>query len=80
MIIFQLGDDSHIAGKDFTVADAVFFPQLAFLIRVGLRTTPRFPRLTAYYEMLKQRASIRATWPPYWTGTDDLISCLISDF
>ncbi|XP_076610112.1 glutathione S-transferase A-like [Chaetodon auriga] len=54
-----------LAGKTFTLADVAIFPSIAFLLHYGLRKE-RYPKLTAYYNGLKDRPSIKATWPPTW--------------
>ncbi|XP_078690325.1 glutathione S-transferase A-like [Branchiostoma floridae x Branchiostoma belcheri] len=62
----KLGPGSHIAGKDFTVADATFWPSLAFLVRLGMPIQTCCPNLAKYYEMVKQRPTVQETWPPHW--------------
>ncbi|XP_076610566.1 glutathione S-transferase A-like [Chaetodon auriga] len=54
-----------MAGKTFTLADVAIFPSVAFLFRYGLREE-RYPKLAAYSNGLKDRPSIKATWPPKW--------------
>ncbi|XP_076610113.1 glutathione S-transferase A-like [Chaetodon auriga] len=54
-----------MAGKTFTLADVAVFPCIAFLFHYGLREE-RYPKLAAYYNGLKDRPSIKATWPPTW--------------
>ncbi|XP_066524444.1 glutathione S-transferase rho [Hoplias malabaricus] len=56
---------SYIAGKSFSLADVVCFPYIAFLPRFGLNRE-RYPRMMEYYEMVKERPSVKATWPPHW--------------
>ncbi|XP_051811633.1 glutathione S-transferase A-like isoform X1 [Acanthochromis polyacanthus] len=60
--------DCCLAGKEFTLADVVFFPSVAFLFRLGL-SSERYPALEKYYSSLKDRPSIKATWPPHWQTT-----------
>uniref|UniRef100_A0A3Q1EPZ0 Glutathione S-transferase rho n=1 Tax=Acanthochromis polyacanthus TaxID=80966 RepID=A0A3Q1EPZ0_9TELE len=60
--------DCCLAGKEFTLADVLFFPNVAFLFRLGL-SSERYPALTKYYNGLKDRPSIKATWPPHWQTT-----------
>ncbi|XP_076610111.1 glutathione S-transferase A-like [Chaetodon auriga] len=54
-----------VAGKTFTLADVAIFPSVAFLFRYGLREE-RYPKLAAYSNGLKDRPSIKASWPPTW--------------
>ena len=61
--IFQTGD--YVAGKDFTLADTTFFSFLAFCVRTGVELDS-LPNLKAYYERVKSRPSVTATWPPHW--------------
>ncbi|TRY97377.1 hypothetical protein DNTS_032897 [Danionella cerebrum] len=56
---------SYLAGRSFSMADVVCFPVVAYFPR--LHCPPeRCPRLMEYYHMLKERASIKASWPPGW--------------
>ncbi|XP_051811638.1 glutathione S-transferase A-like [Acanthochromis polyacanthus] len=57
--------DCCLAGQEFTLADVLFFPLIAFLFHFGL-SSERYPALAKYYNSLKDRPSIKATWPPYW--------------
>jgi len=63
------GGGHFIAGEVFTVADAIFFPTLAFLVRMGLHLMPKFPELATYYNHMVARDSIKATWPPHWVDS-----------
>ncbi|XP_026156340.1 glutathione S-transferase rho [Mastacembelus armatus] len=56
---------SFLAGKSFTLADVTVYPGIAFAFRFGL-CEKRYPKLAAYYNSLKERPSIKATWPPNW--------------
>ncbi|XP_077404206.1 glutathione S-transferase A-like [Vanacampus margaritifer] len=55
----------HMAGTSFTLADVIIFPTVANLFRFGL-SAERYPKLAAYYALLKDRPSIKASWPPHW--------------
>ncbi|CAB1442940.1 unnamed protein product [Pleuronectes platessa] len=61
----QKTSGSFVAGKSFSLADVSVFPGVAYLFRFGL-TEERYPQLTAYYNSLKERPSIKASWPPTW--------------
>ncbi|CAF0819172.1 unnamed protein product [Didymodactylos carnosus] len=54
-----------IAYSTFTLADVMFFPELALSVRFGLKLD-HFPFLRNYYETLMTRPSIRKTWPYHW--------------
>ncbi|XP_070840052.1 glutathione S-transferase A-like isoform X4 [Chaetodon trifascialis] len=54
-----------VAGKTFTLADVAFYPSVAGLFRYGL-CEERYPKLAAYYNSLKDRPSIKGSWPPTW--------------
>uniref|UniRef100_A0A3Q0SIH3 Glutathione S-transferase rho n=1 Tax=Amphilophus citrinellus TaxID=61819 RepID=A0A3Q0SIH3_AMPCI len=56
---------SHLAGPSFTLADVVVFPTVATLFRFGL-SAERYPKLGEYYNLLKERPSVKASWPPHW--------------
>uniref|UniRef100_A0A3Q1EBB4 Glutathione S-transferase rho n=1 Tax=Acanthochromis polyacanthus TaxID=80966 RepID=A0A3Q1EBB4_9TELE len=60
--------DCCLAGKEFTLADVLVFPVIAYMFRSGL-SSERYPALGKYYNSLKDRPSIKATWPPTWQGT-----------
>ncbi|KAM9823733.1 glutathione S-transferase A-like [Neosynchiropus ocellatus] len=54
-----------LAGTTFSLADVTTFPSLAYVFRFGL-CPERYPKLAAYYNCLKERPSIKTTWPPSW--------------
>ncbi|XP_058475502.1 glutathione S-transferase A-like [Solea solea] len=54
-----------LAGKCFTMADVIVFPTIAYIFRFGL-SEERYPKLAAYYNCLKDRPSIKKSWPPTW--------------
>ncbi|XP_008285827.1 glutathione S-transferase A-like [Stegastes partitus] len=60
--------DCCLVGKEFTLADVLVFPVVAYLFRAGL-CSERYPALAKYYNSLKDRASIKASWPPTWHTT-----------
>uniref|UniRef100_A0A3B3TKN6 Glutathione S-transferase rho n=1 Tax=Poecilia latipinna TaxID=48699 RepID=A0A3B3TKN6_9TELE len=51
--------------RGFSLADVVFFPSIACTFAYGL-SPERYPKLAKYYNLLKDRPSIKATWPPKW--------------
>ncbi|KAM3596921.1 uncharacterized protein V6R79_022898 [Siganus canaliculatus] len=61
----KLGPNSCLAGPSFSLADVVVYPTVATAFRFGL-SAERYPILGAYYNMLKERPSIKASWPPHW--------------
>ncbi|XP_030267799.1 glutathione S-transferase A-like [Sparus aurata] len=61
----KLGSGSYLAGKSFSLADVTVFPTVAYLFRFGL-SAERYPVLGEYYALLKDRPSIKASWPPHW--------------
>nr|ACF25903.1 GST2 [Azumapecten farreri] len=52
-------------GDKFTLVDAVLFPFVATVVRFGCDISS-LPRLQAYYDNLKERQSIKNSWPPHW--------------
>ncbi|XP_028255438.1 glutathione S-transferase A-like [Parambassis ranga] len=54
-----------LSGKNFSLADVIVYPVIAYLFRFGL-CEERYSKLAAYYQSLKDRPSIKATWPPTW--------------
>ncbi|KAG2464905.1 GSTA transferase, partial [Polypterus senegalus] len=71
----KLESGSFITGKNFTMADVMFFPQVAYAFRYGL-SQEKFPRLTDYYSHVKERPSIQATWPPHWKESPQAMDLL----
>ncbi|KAK6167898.1 hypothetical protein SNE40_021826 [Patella caerulea] len=61
----KMGSGAFIASKTFSMADVYFFPYLAFFVRLGLNLS-KFPALSEYYNRVKDRASVKASWPPHW--------------
>ncbi|XP_039876845.1 glutathione S-transferase A-like [Simochromis diagramma] len=57
-----------LAGKSFSMADVIVYPSVALLFRMGL-CEKRYPKLSEYHKNLKDRPSIKATWPPLWKDT-----------
>ncbi|KAL7382658.1 hypothetical protein ABVT39_025966 [Epinephelus coioides] len=55
---------SYLAGP-FSLADVIVFPNTAYAFRFGL-SVERYPKLCKYYSLLKDRPSIKASWPPHW--------------
>ncbi|KAI8520088.1 hypothetical protein Bbelb_033450 [Branchiostoma belcheri] len=64
----KLGDGSYIAGKGFTLADVCTFPFFASLVRMGFNMS-RYPHLAKYYDLVKDRPSVQASYPPHWKDT-----------
>ncbi|XP_075867579.1 glutathione S-transferase A-like [Nelusetta ayraudi] len=54
-----------LAGKNFSLADVAVFPNIAYVFRFGL-CEEHYPQLATYYKCLKERPSIKASWPPHW--------------
>ncbi|XP_056154703.1 glutathione S-transferase A-like [Lampris incognitus] len=63
----KVSSGSYLAGG-FSLADVTVFPSVAFAFRFGL-SVGSFPKLAKYYSLLKDRASIKASWPPHWVAT-----------
>uniref|UniRef100_A0A0L8FQD6 Glutathione transferase n=2 Tax=Octopus bimaculoides TaxID=37653 RepID=A0A0L8FQD6_OCTBM len=60
---------TFLTGADMTMADVMFFPYIAFGVRSGLQLGGRYPCLAAYYNMMKERPSVKKSWPPHWIDT-----------
>ncbi|KAM3596054.1 uncharacterized protein V6R79_007465 [Siganus canaliculatus] len=58
---------SYLAGA-FSLADVVVFPNIAYAFHFGL-SAGRYPKLARYYSLLKDRPSIKASWPPHWLAS-----------
>ncbi|XP_071768708.1 glutathione S-transferase A-like [Centroberyx gerrardi] len=61
----KLGAGSCLAGKTFSMADVAVYPNVVYLFRFGL-SAERYPKLAEYHALLKDRPSIKASWPPHW--------------
>ncbi|XP_046546336.1 glutathione S-transferase A-like [Haliotis rubra] len=55
----------YVVGSNFTMADVFFFPYVAFGVRLGLDVS-KYPAISAYYDKVKDRPSVKASWPPHW--------------
>ncbi|XP_047461408.1 glutathione S-transferase A-like [Mugil cephalus] len=62
--LLNVAAGSYLAGA-FSLADVIVFPNVAFAFRFGL-SVGRYPKLAKYYSLLKDRASIKTSWPPHW--------------
>ncbi|XP_046546345.1 glutathione S-transferase A-like [Haliotis rubra] len=63
-----LSDDSDfLVGNNFTMADVFLFPYVAFFVRYGL-DIGKYPAMEAYYNKVKDRPSVKTTWPPHWAN------------
>ncbi|XP_029938077.1 glutathione S-transferase A-like [Salarias fasciatus] len=60
----NVAEGSYLAGP-FSLADVIGFPNAAYAFAFGL-SPERYPKLAKYYNLLKDRPSIKATWPPKW--------------
>ena len=63
-VFFQTDGASHIATKDYSMADLIFFPHLAMLVLMGLPLDSR-PSLKKYHEMVSQRESSKKLMPTH---------------
>ncbi|TKS88919.1 Glutathione S-transferase A [Collichthys lucidus] len=61
----KLGSGSHLAGPSFSLVDVTVFPTVATLFRFGL-SAEKYPKLGEYYALLKERPSVKSSWPPHW--------------
>ncbi|KAG7280449.1 hypothetical protein CRUP_033750 [Coryphaenoides rupestris] len=61
----KLGPGSYLAGKNFSLADVIVFPCVAYVFRYGL-SEKKYPRLAEYYGLLKERPSVKTSWPTTW--------------
>lgn len=68
--MLQNGSGGFLAGKQLSMADIIFFPSLAFYVRVGLDLDKSYPHLASYYEKLRKLPNVEKTWPPHWKGTE----------
>lgn len=55
-----------LAGKSFSLADVAMFPLFAYAFHYCNQWRERYPNLAAYHDRLKDRPSIKASWPPAW--------------
>jgi len=55
-----------------SLADFAFFPNLAYMVRLGLELDPYYPLLAAYFQRMCARKSILGSWPPHWLKSHGL--------
>ncbi|XP_067666029.1 glutathione S-transferase A-like isoform X2 [Haliotis asinina] len=60
-------ESDHLVGNNFTMADVFLFPYVAFFVRYGL-DIGKYPAMEAYYNKVKDRPSVKTTWPPHWAN------------
>ena len=58
-----------LTGDMFTLADICLATTLFFAQRAGA-TFPKYPSIASYGGRLRERPSIKDTWPPHWLETD----------
>lgn len=64
--VLQAGGD-FVVGSSFTLADLAVFPYIAVFVRFQLPIDDgRTPRLAGYYHRLKERPSVKASWPLHY--------------
>lgn len=70
----HLETSHYLAGPGIgaTMADFSFFPNLAYMVRLGLELVPRYPHLSCYFRRMCARPSVLKTWPPHWKETPGL--------
>ncbi|XP_047460495.1 glutathione S-transferase A-like [Mugil cephalus] len=61
----KMGSGSYLAGPSISLADVLVFPVVANAFEFGL-SAERYPKLAEYYALLKDRPSVKASWPPHW--------------
>jgi glutathione S-transferase len=59
-----------LTGAKFTLADINLSLVVYYLMRAGAQLTS-FPYLRKYAMKVKERASIKGTWPPHWQTSND---------
>ncbi|WP_428265321.1 glutathione S-transferase family protein [Haliangium sp.] len=60
------GEAEWAAGEALSLADLAVFTYLATAVRLALVEAARLPRLLAFHDRMRTRASVVATWPPTW--------------
>lgn len=58
-----------LTGDMFTLADICLATSLFFAQRAGA-TFDKYPSLQAYADRLRERSSLKETWPPHWLDSD----------
>ncbi|KAM6903811.1 glutathione S-transferase A-like [Lycodopsis pacificus] len=58
---------SYLVGA-FSLADVIVFPNIAYAFRFAL-SVGCYPKLAKYYSLLKDRPSIKGSWPPHWLAS-----------
>jgi glutathione S-transferase len=58
-------ENSYYFAGEFSLADIVVFPTIALCVHLGLDIDYKYPNLGRWYRLLKNRESIKKTWPSY---------------
>jgi glutathione S-transferase len=69
--MYLVGSD-YLAGSAVSLADFSLFPNLAYMVRLGLRLEGSYPNLLAFFERMCLRPSILNSWPPHWRQSPGL--------
>ncbi len=54
------------AGESMSLADISVFAYVATSAYLGLQLEPSYPKLRSFYERMRERSSVRDTWPGTW--------------
>ncbi len=62
----HLGEGAWTAGQALSLSDPCVFVYLATAVQLGLELDERWPALARFYAAMRERPSVRATWPATW--------------
>ncbi|XP_070574322.1 glutathione S-transferase A-like [Ptychodera flava] len=65
----KMGENSYIAGKEFTLADCCAISIIAMFPRQDIDLEKHAPSMAKYYNMVKDRPSVKASCPPHYKTT-----------
>jgi len=61
---YYLENSYYLAGE-FSLCDITLFPAIAVLVHLGLDLDLMYPYLGRWYRIMKNRDSIKKSWPNY---------------
>lgn len=67
------GESAWAAGEAISLADICVFVYVATAVHLGLDVGEWYPNLARFYEAMRERPSVRATWPATWQEQLDLL-------
>ncbi len=69
------GQSEWAAGSALSLSDLLVFVYVATAVHLGMPLSTRYPKTSAVYQRLRERPSVKETWPKTWkTRNYDVLS------